>query len=322
MLERKLENYGNRPPGKLKFRLLIFIVAGLAVFAGLFIYADIKEVGLVFGHFKWEYIPLILVFTTLNYLIRFVKWHYYLRNIGIIIKYCHSLMVFLSGLSMSATPAKLGEVFKSYLLKRLNGTEVSRSVSVVLAERITDVIGLLILAIISFWSFQYGREILIVILAVSLALVITIHSRRIATKLIHISKSIPYINKFSSNLETAYESAYMLFKSNILLTAVVISVISWWFECLAMHFVLRGLDVNTSLLFSTFVFSFSSLAGAVSMVPGGLLVAEGSFTGLLMLSDISKPVAASATILIRFCTLWFGVIIGLITLLLLSRKLK
>lgn len=321
MPEQKLENSGEESLSRFKKRLLIPIIVGLGIFVALSIYADIGEVSQAFTEFKWGYIPLILFLTLLNYLLRFCKWHYYLARIGVRIKGIDSLTIFLSGLSMSVTPAKLGEVFKSYLLKRLNGTEISRSVPVVFAERITDVLGLLILATISFSVLQYGKEVLIVVLAILLGLIITIQSRRLCDKLLDISRFIPVINRLSHSLRTGYESAYMLFRLRILGVAVIISVVSWGFECLAMYFILGGFGVNASVLFSTFVFSFSSLAGAISMIPGGLVVAEGSFAGLLILAGISKAIAASATLIIRFCTLWFGVIVGLITTFLIRDKI-
>lgn len=118
-----------------------------------------------------------------------------------------------------------------------------------------------------------------------------------------------------------YESAYTLFRLKNLIVAILISVVSWGFECLAMYFVLEGFNVNVSILLSTFVFSFSSLVGAISMIPGGLGVAEGSFAGLLILSGITKGIAASATVIIRFCTLWFGVLIGWITTFIIKDKI-
>jgi uncharacterized protein (TIRG00374 family) len=315
------ENYGEKPLGRFRKRLAISIIAGLVIFIGLAIYADVGKVTQTFAEFRWVYIPLILALTLLNYLLRFYKWDYYLRNISVKLKGTDSLAIFLSGLTMSVTPAKLGEVFKSYLLKRLNGTEISRSVPVVFAERITDVLGLLILAAISFSAFQYGKEVLIVVLASLLALVIVIKSRRISTRLLEITESVPLLNKLSDSLRIAYESAYTLFGFKNLIVATVISVISWGFECLAMYFVLQGFGVDASVLLSTFVFSFSSLAGAVSMIPGGLVVAEGSFAGLLIITGISKGVAASATMIIRFCTLWFGVVVGFIAFFLTGKRI-
>lgn len=320
MSEQKFENYGEKPPTKLRSKLLLSIIAGLGAFIGLSIYADIREVTQAFVNFAWGYLPLILALTFLNYLLRFYKWDYYLRNIGVKLKVRDSLAIFLSGLTMSVTPAKLGEVFKSYLLKRLNGIEISRSIPVVFAERITDVLGLLILAAISFSAFQYGKEILIVVLVILLALIVIIKSRWICGRLLKITESVTLLNKLSDSLRMAYESTHTLFGFKNLVVAIAISVISWGFECLAMYFVLDGFGVDSSVLLSTFVFSFSSLVGAVSMIPGGLLVAEGSFAGLLILSGIPKGIAATATMVIRFCTLWFGVIVGLVTLFLIRDK--
>jgi uncharacterized protein (TIRG00374 family) len=321
MPEQKSENFGEKPLGKFRGRLLFSILAGLIVFIALSIYADIREVTQAFAGFRWGYIPLILALTLLNYLLRFYKWDYYLRNIGIKLKVKDSLAIFLSGLTMSVTPAKLGEVFKSYLLKRLNGTEISRSVPVVFAERITDVLGLLLLAAISFSVFQYGKEVLIGVLAFLLALIIVIQSPRICNKLLDVSRSVPLINRLSDSLRMTYETAYTLFRFKNLMVAIVISVISWGFECFAMYFVLQAFGISASVLLSTFVFSFSSLVGAVSMIPGGLVVAEGSLAGLLILAGISKGTAASATIIIRFCTLWFGVIVGFISMFLFRKKI-
>ena len=66
---------------------------------------------------------------------------------------------------------------------------------------------------------------------------------------------------------------------------------------------------------TTFVYAFASLAGAVSMLPGGLGVAEGSLTGLLAGLGTPLPEAAAATLLVRAATLWLAVAIGVVTLL-------
>ena len=66
---------------------------------------------------------------------------------------------------------------------------------------------------------------------------------------------------------------------------------------------------------ATFVYAFASLAGAVSMLPGGLGVAEGSLTGLLAGLGTPLPEAAAATLLVRGATLWLAVALGVVTLL-------
>jgi uncharacterized membrane protein YbhN (UPF0104 family) len=62
----------------------------------------------------------------------------------------------------------------------------------------------------------------------------------------------------------------------------------------------------------------------VLIAPGGLGVAEGGITGLLqvIVKDTSKSVATLATLIIRFTTLWFGVIVGLIVLAFATRRIS
>ena len=51
-------------------------------------------------------------------------------------------------------------------------------------------------------------------------------------------------------------------------------------------------------------------------------MAEGGITGLcIVLLDMSKSDAAVATLIIRFGTLWYGVLVGLVALALVSRVL-
>jgi len=96
------------------------------------------------------------------------------------------------------------------------------------------------------------------------------------------------------------------------------SVLSWGFECLAFCLVLIGLGVEGSLLLvlqSTFIFAATTLFGLVSFLPGGLGVSEVSSVGLLVtLVAMSAAAATTVTLLIRFCTLWFGVLLGMIAL--------
>lgn len=320
MSELRSSSSGAGRPGNLSKPLAASIIAGLAVFAGLAVYADVTEVGQSFAGFKWPYVPLILGLTLLNYFLRFCKWHYYLDVLGIELRRADSLRVFLAGLTMSVTPAKLGEVFKSYLLKRLNGTEVSRSAPIVLVERMTDVLGLVTLAAMSFSAFRYGLHVMVVTLALLLLLVAVVRVRSLAHRLLEVTARAPLLGRLSTSLSIAYESAHTLFGLKTLMVGVVLGVISWGFECVALYFVLQGLGVDASLLLATFVFSFSSLAGAVSMIPGGLAVAEGSLAGLLITAGVGKGIAATATIMIRFCTLWFGMALGAASLLA-SRRL-
>src|SRR5256886_16154680 len=116
-----------------------------------------------------------------------------------------------------------------------------------------------------------------------------------------------------------YESSYTLLQWRPLLLAVSIGVISWSGECVALYFVFLGLGITPGpdlLLKSIFILSVSSLIGSASGLPGGLGTADGSMLGLTrLLITTSATVGGAATLLIRLCTLWFGLGLGVISVL-------
>ena len=131
---------------KIRNRLLFSILLGVLVYAALTAFSDFEEVANSFGDFRWELLPLILLVTCGNYGLRFVKWQYYLRAIGVTgLRFSDSFLIYFSGLGMVVTPGKVGEWLKSYLLREVHGTPVMRSAPILLAERLTDSLALLVI---------------------------------------------------------------------------------------------------------------------------------------------------------------------------------
>jgi uncharacterized protein (TIRG00374 family) len=123
------------------------------------------------------------------------------------------------------------------------------------------------------------------------------------------------VKKFVGILENLLHSAGRLLTLKALAYTIILSVVSWSFESIAFYYVFVGLGFKVSILAVTFTLAFSSIIGAASMLPGGLGAAEGSIMGLLVkVIGVPANIAAVATILIRFCTLWFGVIVGLLAI--------
>ena len=279
----------------------IVLVAALAaiVVLGLGLYADFGRLGDELASFRWELFPLALALTALNYLLRFWRWQRYLARLEIEVPSGRSFAIFVAGLSGTITPAKLGEVLKCALLKRSFGVPVRRSVPIVLAERVTDATGVVVLAVAA-GAGANRWPLLVLALAGVAAIVLVVRS--------------PLLERFS-RLGEAPETARALLETRLLLGMTALSAVSWFFECLAAYVCVRGLRLDLSLVDTVVVFSLGSLAGALSFLPGGLGVAEGSMTGLIqVLGDVPKAAAVAATVLIRLATLWFAVALGLVGL--------
>ena len=266
---------------------------------GLGLYADFGRLGDELASFRWELFPLALALTALNYLIRFWRWDRYLARLAIQVPPGRSFAIFVAGLTMTITPAKLGELLKSGLLKRSFAVPVRRSAPVVLAERVTDATGVVVLAVAGGAGTRSWPLLVLALVAVA-AVVALVRS--------------PLLERFA-RLGEAPGAARALLGTRLLLGMTLLSAVSWFCECLAAYVCVRGLRLDLSLADTIVVFSLGSLAGALSFLPGGLGAAETSMTGLMrVLGDVSKAAAAAATLLIRIATLWFAVALGLLGL--------
>jgi uncharacterized protein (TIRG00374 family) len=215
---------------------------------------------------------------------------------------------------MAISPAKLGEVIKSFLLKDYAGVKISRSSPIIVAERLSDVIAVVILGSVGTLAYGRGREILLVTMVLVVLFVAVVQSRSISFRLLHLAERLPLVGRFAEQLEEFYEASFILLKLKRLLPTVVISIAAWFVECVASWLLLKGLGIDAGLLLVTFVFAIGTLAGALAMIPGGLGVAEGSMTGLFVASGIARNSAVAATLLIRIVTFWFVIVLGLIGL--------
>jgi glycosyltransferase 2 family protein len=279
--------------------LVLVAILAVAVAVGLGLYADFGRLGDELGGFRWELFPLALTLTALNYLIRFWRWQRYLARLAIRVPAGRSFAIFVAGLSGTITPAKLGEVLKCVLLRRGFDVPVRRSVPIVLAERVTDATGVVVLALAAGAGTERWPLIALAVAGV-VAIVVIVRS--------------PLLDRFAG-LGEAPGAARALLETRLLLGMTVLSAVSWFCECLAAYVCVRGLRLDLSLVDTVLVFSLGSLAGALSFLPGGLGVAETSMTGLIqVLSDASRAAAVAATVLIRLATLWFAVALGLVGL--------
>lgn len=296
-------------------KLIWTVILGLATVVLVTFLADVEDTVRALRDFKVVYLPIILLLTFINYLLRFVKWHFFLKQLDIDVPLNDSFAIFLSGLAMSVTPGKVGELLKSLLLKEIRGVAISRSAPIIFAERLSDGFALLVLSLSGLLIFAYGREALAVTAVVMILVLIAVSSPSFYKPFIRMCSKLPLLNRFTGVLENLMESAGQLMKPKSLLFTIFLGIVSWSFECIAFYLVFIGLGYEISLLSATFVLAFSSIVGAVSMLPGGLGAAEGSMMGLLVkVVGVPKDIAAVSTIIIRFCTLWFGVIVGLAAL--------
>jgi uncharacterized protein (TIRG00374 family) len=264
-----------------------------------------------------------LALSSLNYLIRFAKWEFYLRRLGIFgVPKGDSLLVFLSGFVLTVTPGKLGEVLKSAVLSETYGVDPARTAPIVVAERLTDVISIIVLIIVGSLGFSFGLVWATAgscVVAAGLALILW---KAPLNALLRYSKSHSgWLGRIYPRLEIASVSLRVVASPSALLVPTLLSIVGWGCEGLGLWCLLSGLSQTIAFPLALFIYATATLAGALVPLPGGLGIAETMFQSQLVeLGDVSSGAATASMLMIRFATLWWAVIVGFGALLLLRRK--
>lgn len=308
------------PAGNLRRRFVVFAAAALALYVGLAVYSDVSTLRATLAAFPWRVMPLVFGLTLVNYLGRLLKWLWYLRLVGAGVSWWDGTRVFGVGMSMVMTPGKAGELLKSYMVRNISGAPMRVTSPIVLAERLTDGVAMLILAGVGLAGFDDPRlRWTAAALMLAVAIVIgAVQFRPLAAWALGVGARLPVVGRHAASLGAFYESSYLLLRPANLAVAVAIGVVSWACEGLAFALVLHGVgvaaDVHTTLT-AVFIFSLSSVFGALVATPGGLGGTEGSLVALsTRLLGLPAAAATAAALLIRLATLWFGVALGIASL--------
>jgi glycosyltransferase 2 family protein len=299
-------------------RLIPGLVLGFVVLIGLALLGDLREVSQLLLRFKWQYFAIAIGFTLLNYGLRFAKWHFYLQQLNVQLRVGQSLRLFVAGFPLAVTPGKVGEVLKGIWLNRITGLPIGRGISVVLAERISDGLAVMLLSLVGVVAYPQYWPVFTAILAILLAIIILSQIRPAAFFLLDLVEKMPVVKRAAHSMREFYEGSFALFQPGATLVAVLLGTISWLGEGIGFYFILIGLGMTPSLQLlgaAVFVLAFSTAVGGASTLPGGLGAAEATIAILLSLvvQDSQPAIISAATLLIRLATLWFGVALGLIT---------
>lgn len=296
----------------MKRRFFASLVIGLVVYVGLAVFGDTRATAASLRHFRWSLLPVIILMSLLNYTFRFVRWSYYLHKLDIRLPLMSNLTVFMSGLAMSITPGKMGELIKSYFLKQMTDVPMRRSVPIVFAERFTDFFSIVVLAALGALAFPYGRTVIWIGLTATIVALLIAMNRRVTEAIIRGFARLPLLHRPAGTLLELYDHAFQLLGVRPMAIAFSLGLASWFCECIGFYLTVHGMGFAVGLWQITFIYAFATFFGAVTLLPGGLGTTEGSLTGLLILKGLPRDAASAATIVIRLCTLWFAVALGLL----------
>ena len=259
----------------------------------------------------WTLLAGLLGLSALNYAVRAWRWIVLSGFLGFKIAAARNVLYYFAGYALTATPGKAGEAVRLWLMKAGHGIPYVRSIPIMLADRVIDTWAVLILTLLCFAdvSRHLWQGISVTVLVALLSLPILFPLR-----------SVPLLGlamKWWPGHRRHWAKARRLLRSMAELShwrtygvTLLPSVIGWAAEGFALYLLLRYFDAPVDVMQAVFVFCFSMIVGAVSMMPGGLGSTE--ITAVVLLKSIGVPldVAVASTALVRVTTFWFAAAIG------------
>lgn len=303
--------------------LLLFLIAAVLVFAVVSVASDVRAVGDRLGGFAWWAFAAALGLAVVNYLLRGVRWHLLLANRGIAVPRDDSAIVFVAGFALAITPGKVGELVKSYLLRSLHQVPVARSAPVVIAERVADLLALLVLAVIGVALYGVALELVVAAAAVVGLGMLVLAWPALAHRLGELATAPRRLARFRPRVRELVDGLTALSRPGVMVWSTALSLAAWLAECVGFALIVDAFP-GTSVPFglAMLIYAATTIAGALSFLPGGLGVTEGAMALMLVQGShgVDAATAAAATILTRLATLWFAVGLGVVAMAVARRR--
>jgi uncharacterized protein (TIRG00374 family) len=290
--------------------VLIFAVAGVVLYGVATFATDYRTIMRALGSFPGVTLAQVLALVCIGWLLRGWRFHYYLTQCGESVPLGYSVAAFLAGFALTGTPGKVGEAVKGVFLKRDYGVSVTKVVGILVIERLMDLWGVLLLGSLSLLLFS-GWEKIFLLCTVAVVLGgIFLCMESIYRPVLERLGRISFLTWVCARVLRILLTGRQLMTPRVFFVGLVLSTFAWAMESLSMYLVLQGFNIPATPLQANFVYCLSTLVGALCMLPGGIGGTEAGMVGLLGFLGVSYTDGLPSVLLIRLCTLWFAVIVG------------
>jgi glycosyltransferase 2 family protein len=322
-------------PGSLGQRFLrprTLLSFGLALLIVVFLFTRLDvNIGDVWAQVRrtnlWIYGLAFAVFYS-TFLLRAVRWEWMLARAGIdkahgyrIPGMAGMLEIFLlSWFANCIVPAKLGDVYRSYLFKQRSKASFSTTFGTILAERLIDLlvlVGVLVVsAVVVFGSRVPGQAGQTVWVGGALVGFGVVGCGALWFARDHVEQRLP--ERFQKHFVRLHDGIFEVLRRPGTFSAI--SVVVWLAEGLRVFLVAWALDSQISFSTALLVALMSSLLTIIPFTPAGLGVVEGATIGVLRLVGVDDSTAVAIALLDRVIGYWSVIAIGLPIYVLHARK--
>lgn len=303
------------PPLSTALRALAFILLLAAL--GWLVWSRPEDLAAIPGHLgrlpagAWLG---VFALGLLSYGLRFLRWHLLLTHLGHRIPPRRQALIYLAGFGLAMTPGKLGETVRSAYLAPL-GVPVGHSLAAFFTERLVDLLIISLLASLALAHLLAHPAWFGLVWAGVLALVALLRSRLLPFLAGRLGRGM-----LAQTADDGARALRHLLRGRTLWLSLLLGGLAWTGQGIGLWLVLAAGGAAPPLWPTVGSYALSLLAGALSFIPGGLGVTEGTLLLLLERQGTDVAQAAAAALVGRGVPLWMGVLAGLLALAILGAR--
>lgn len=259
-------------------------------------------------------LPTLIGISFFSFLVRYLRWQWLLRRAGHTVSLGYGFLAYLAGFAFTATPGKVGELIR---IRYFGAANVPASISfgAFIFERALDLIIVLFLA-----SFVASHEEYF-IFAVSFVLIFLVFVVLLVLNVALLNRVGIYAHSLGWNrlgklmlvVQNGLSACRFWFKPLDLLISFLCGLAAWGLTAFGFLLLTQNLGVSIDPLIVFAMYPLAMLVGAASMLPGGVGSTELTIVMLLSFYGVPLGVATLAAVGIRLATIWFAMLIGLIS---------
>jgi uncharacterized protein (TIRG00374 family) len=250
-----------------------------------------------------------------SFSLRFLRWHYCARTVGVELPFPRHALFFFAGFAMTVTPGKVGEILRLWLLRQSHGYRYEATAPLLLVDRLSDTAGIAAVGCVGALTLGVYREVSLFVLFVAILANLVFLRPELFIRLVNVAYGMTGVApRLFARLRVALKLMRRLSRWQVYGPVLLISAAGWSLESYSFHLVLTRLAGDVSFPAAAIVFCLSILMGVATMLPGGVGGAELGMVGLLVAMGVGESAAVAGTAIMRMTTLWFAVLIGFLCL--------
>jgi uncharacterized protein (TIRG00374 family) len=294
-----------------RLSLVLAIVAAIGIPVVLVFWAGWREVLDAMGSIGLLAILAVLMTSLCNYFLRFARWQHFVKVLGHTVPWRRNLQIYLSGLALTATPGKAGELVRGVFL-RPYGVSYARSFVLFFWDRLADLAGVLLLAVAAGGLLASGYQGLLPGVVVVLLLLWLLRPGGPLFSRILLILEGRLSRRARVHLRTLIRLRHVDTRLTLPLAVkgVTVGTVAYAAHGVGLYILAHAAGVPLGLAAAILVVTVSTLVGAAVLVPGGVGMVEVTSVVLLSAQGVPEPDAVALGVVHRFTTFWFALGLG------------